>query len=299
MWFLFGFLAVVCACIAVYQIVTGNKGEGGPLDSQVATTQSKGSPDMNRWAARREVKSSQARTTLNTQLTSEVEARTQLEAGQMSVLRVEHDLREATARLEEARAKEIANHNRDMTLIANEQQIIEKATRDGLHAQTYLATEHQRQLDHLDFEKKERESKLRVEEHRQMQEIEVDIEFKKAMSTLAAIARFRHLQYDAFDEIRGRINTLLEEEYKIEMSQLPLELKIKQLENVTQAIQTYKVIYDAKRDRLLESGDRETVEGYSSLTELVRVSRPSIEGDNDELRIKVAGNRSREGSTGN
>jgi hypothetical protein len=94
-----------------------------------------------------------------------------------------------------------------------------------------------------------------------LEEHKVEMEFRKAMNTLAAISKFKHLQYEAFDEIRGRLSSLIIDQHRIQQSDLPEQVKRDQIEIVQDAIEAYKAVFDAQRHRLVEAGYGEEMEG--------------------------------------
>jgi hypothetical protein len=99
-----------------------------------------------------------------------------------------------------------------------------------------------------------------------LEEHKVEMEFRKAMNTLAAISKFKHLQYEAFDEIRGRLNNLIIDQHRIQQSDLPEQIKRDQIEIVQNAIEAYKAVFSAQRNRLVEAGYGEEVEGIGDFS---------------------------------
>jgi hypothetical protein len=127
-----------------------------------------------------------------------------------------------------------------------------------------------------------------------LEEHKVEMEFRKAMNTLAAISKFKHLQYEAFDEIRGRLNSLIIDQHQIQQSDLPEQVKRDQIEIVQNAIEAYKAVFNAQRNRLVEAGYGDEMEGIGNINtfdgdsrgggrtaaqKLITVARPGEESE--------------------
>lgn len=150
----------------------------------------------------------------------------------------------------------------------NEKQIINKASEKGRHAATYIKMEEKRQTEKIELKRKEKESNIEVKRITVLAEHDIEMDFRKKMNTLVAITRYKHLQYDEFDEIRGRLISLLEEAHRIENSDMNVYLKSEIMSQIQKAIQAYQEVFNVHRRRLVESGDREAVRQIDSITGL-------------------------------
>jgi hypothetical protein len=115
---------------------------------------------------------------------------------------------------------------------------------------------------------KEAESEIEVTGKKALADHEVDIDFKKKMNTLVAITRYQHLQFDAFDEVRGRLITLVQEAHRIENSNMDVYLKGEIMGKMQQAIAAYQEVFDDYRRRIMEGGDGEAIRQIDSITKL-------------------------------
>lgn len=115
---------------------------------------------------------------------------------------------------------------------------------------------------------KEAESEIEMQRTKALQEQEVELDFRKKMNTLAAITRYRHLQFDAFDEVRGRLISLLEEVHRVENSNMDVYLKGDIITQMKQAIDAYQEVFNVYRRRLVESGHGEEAGQIASITDL-------------------------------
>lgn len=158
-------------CIGVYKIATNYTKESRDISGQIQNLQlNKFSTDMNRFAAKKEMAPSSSRTALATQLASEATAITELGTAQAQVIEAEDKVANAPARLAEVREKEEAIHSNEVTLLneASNRKVSPEIL-DGLRVN-------------------EEASKLRVNEHRELKEIEKEAYlFEKEIEVKGAI----------------------------------------------------------------------------------------------------------------
>ncbi len=162
--------------------------------------------------------------------------------------RLEHELLELQHKNQESRLEEASKHG-----VAPE-----------IHEQMVVESHHTSEAIRLDREKTD----IEINKAKILNEHEVEMDFKKKMNTLAAITRYRHLQFDAFDEVRGRLIALLEEAHRIEMSHMNVYLKGEVMGRMQLAIDTYQEVFDVFRRRLVEEGDGQVIRQINSITDL-------------------------------
>jgi hypothetical protein len=134
------------------------------------------------------------------------------------------------------------------------------------------------------------EMEIDVERHKKMKDVDIQAEFDQAMNTLAAISKFKHLQYEQFDEIRGRILSLIEEEARIENSNVSPQVKGEQLSLIAETKQMYREILDVERRRLLETGNGQEAEGIGSITDLISGRSTSRATATEPISVAKSGN---------
>jgi hypothetical protein len=168
-----------------------------------------------------------------------------------------------------------AMHALDLLKIRVEGTLISKAVEQGLTLEVHQALKLEGGRSEIHLNQQEKLSEIKINEHRQLSAIDVETEFNKVMSTLAAITRFKHLQYDAFDEVRGRLVTLLEEAHKVENSNMDVHLKAQIISPIQQAIDAYQEIFNAQKVRLMEAGNGQGVRPPDPIAKLIERSGSS------------------------
>jgi hypothetical protein len=181
----------------------------------------------------------------------------------------------------------LAHHMLELTAVQANTQLTKEALSRGVTLPNYQTmqmrqhdTDQKRQIDRnalanrlieakvksaISMEEEQRRTELRLMEKQGYNELEIEMELRKALNTLAVITKFKHLHFNEFDEVRSRINSLLEEGHQIEMSSLPIHVKGAQLNVLREAIVAYEEIFHAQKSRLMGIGNREEVEGVRAL----------------------------------
>jgi hypothetical protein len=295
MWFIIiGVICILTAIAGAYSIRRSRKA----LRDQIDQLQGMYDPSRGGLSSKVSGWQSEKRAELADRLTTEAQSATILGTAQIGVMNAEYDvertperievrrqIEEATdatqvetaqftqeqnlGRLQEGRIIEAATAERNLGMIANEKQVIDKATKEGHHAATYLKTEEKRQLDKLDLDYKAKESEINVTEHRQRRQIDVDMDLQEKLNTLDAILKYKNMRFAEFDELRGRILGLIDEEHKISASHASAEVKGEQLAIIQHSKQTYLELFNAQKTRLLETGDREVISGLNAITDFI------------------------------
>src|ERR1051325_6266540 len=186
-------------------------------------------------------KRSESRTKNIQQQASEIAAatglRTTANGSKIAIATSAHELEQAPARLKESRQLEKVKHKniKKRTKIATKKKASPEAL-DGMVQEKYKTNQTIR------LEKKK--AKIEVNKAKALGEHEVEVDFRKKMNTLTTITHYRHLQFDAFDEVRGRLITLLEEVHRIENSNMEAHLKGAIISQMKQAIEAYQEVFD-------------------------------------------------------
>lgn len=105
----------------------------------------------------------------------------------------------------------------------------------------------------------------RVDEQRQLKQIELDAELQSQLNTIRAILEYKNIDYNRFDSIKERMFHLIDEESRIEDSHTSAFVKGQKLELNRKAKQMYLGVLHGIENRLLETGDTQDVSGIETL----------------------------------
>ncbi len=163
-------------------------------------------------------------------------------------------LEQAPVVLERDRKKSEAVYIRDMAMVENEQQVIDRATRDGLHAPTYLATEHQRQMDQLAINLEWGIVETRIYEAMERKRIELAARWNEIEQDLDGLSLYQRRGYIALQEHQQYIFQLYDERKLLQGSTVPM--KKRKLDFLDEHIGFMEEDF-RERQRLLQSRNRE------------------------------------------
>lgn len=107
-------------------------------------------------------------------------------------------------------------------------------------------------------------SDIEIDKHRQLKQIDADAALLEQMNTIQAIITFKNIKFNEFDEVRHRINLLIEEEDRIENSHASALVKGQKLELIEHSKGMYKEVLNGLKNRLLEAGNGEELSGMES-----------------------------------
>lgn len=248
----FFFLAALFLCVGIYKIATRFKRETRDTSGQISNLQTnKFSSDMNRFAARAEIAPSVSRRSLAIHLSQETEAVSTLGAAQVSAITAQDAVENAPARLAELRRQEEAAHNNLLVTT-------EEATRLKV---TLLA------LDEI--RKDEERSRIKIGEHQQLAQIDVQKDYDIRINQLKAVLALKTFPYMKLAEIKGQIyNLLLEDATVADNKELPASVRAEYRMLLQDTIAIYRRTYE-RGLRLLQGVDGgEKLGGIDGFAEL-------------------------------
>lgn len=130
----------------------------------------------------------------------------------MEFLLIDNELKMTPERIENGQDLERASIQAQKLLAENQNYIIVKATQGGFDAQTYVATEPQRQLDQSAVQREQGMSKIRREEHEDIENTNFDVyRRKKEIDVWGALIRELFPHFEAM-KLMGDLDGLIAQE---------------------------------------------------------------------------------------
>jgi hypothetical protein len=159
---------------------------------------------------------------------------------------------------------------------------------------TTLATD--RGLDSLTYGRlalAEGESKIRVSEHRQLKQADLDIKVQELMETWAIALKYQRIEHELFDEIRARLRPLIAEKHEIlekgRKAQISAKEMAEQLELIEAQIEAYRSEFYAYARRIAEGNTGKETVRTPTVAEFVPVGGSRQEGDEEPLQTPGTG----------
>lgn len=257
-------LGAVCLIVALYHFSTQYKQDNGDVNSRLSSVESKYSPEMNRWAARREATAAQARTETLTALNQEAKGiveslHTRLEA-QTKQIELNHLPEVKEMELRERESQHItllkANENTRFALDAASSDGVTLPTREEVYKMQASAM--------IEHEKKRADMLLGIEQKRLEKQTDLELGYDYNLRSHREIER-----------IRKSINNLIEERERVWEMQISETVRAERLRGIDKDIKFFEEQIH-ERQRLLSSGSGEKVSGSNQDTE--GYTDPPMEG---------------------
>jgi hypothetical protein len=155
----------------------------------------------------------------------------------------------------------IAQHAATLFNLKANEQLIENALSRGrtLEIDQHLILESG--LSEIRLSEEQRRVQIKVDEHKQLSEIDVEKDYAIRMNQLRGILAVKLFTHTKLKELRGMVKDLLLERHEVEVSDLPDSVKDNYKALLDGTIETYKRAYDVGQARLLEGADGEDVGG--------------------------------------